>query len=115
MDRLREAKGPSFEQLPVRCRTGLVRERQGLPGRVDRSPDVLARPLAADQPAFVEEFDIAAPVDFAHEVEAACGQRDPGGGEVWEHAPQGGCQPGQAAPARIWAGVLPANPGGRYC
>ena len=104
MHGLREAKDPSFEQLPVGSLARLVREGQGLPGRVDRSADVLARPLATDQPSFVEDLDIAARVYFAHEVEAACGQRYPGGGDVGEQATQVGRQPGRSA-ARAQLGL----------
>ena len=93
MHRLREAKGPSFEQLPVRGLARLVREGQGLSGGIDRRPPVLPGPLSADQPPLVEELDIAAPIDFAHEVKAACSQRHPGSGEVRERATQVGRQP----------------------
>lgn len=113
MHRLREAKGPSFEQLPVRSLACLVQEGQGLPGRVNRSSDVLARPLSFDHPAFVEERDITAPIDFAHEC--GSGLRLTVSGR-WRRLGARATSRALAvarSPERVWTGVLPADPGGR--
>ena len=68
MNRFLDSKAAPFDQLPSSLGTGLVPEANCLLLSVDRRADILATPLRADPPDFVQHFDRTCGVDFAQEM-----------------------------------------------
>lgn len=92
MDSLLDPKDMRFDHSPSGPIIGLVRHRQALCGRVDRGPNIFANPLRPDQPALVEEFDVAGCIDLAHEMKAPGRNLQPRGLKVRDQTAQLGHQ-----------------------
>src|SRR6266542_2720847 len=75
MNRFLQPKATHFDQLPSTLGAGLVPEAKCLLLSVDRRADILATPLWAQTPNFVQHFDRTAGVDFAHHMKPSGSQR----------------------------------------
>lgn len=92
MDRLLDAKGSSFDHLPVSFLIGFVGESQSLLTGVEGSAHVFADPLCPNQPAIIEHLRIAGRINLTHEVKAPSRNGQSLGVEVRDQAPQLRCQ-----------------------
>ena len=64
MDRLLDAKGSSFDHLPVSFLIGFVGESQSLLTGVEGSAHVFTDPLCPNQPAIIEHLRIAGRINL---------------------------------------------------
>ena len=88
MDRFLDPKDSRFDFSPTSLVAGFVRNGQPLHASVDRGSHILPYPPRPDQPAFVEQFDIARRVDLAHEVKASGRQGQSFALKVWDQSAQ---------------------------
>src|SRR5215210_7510033 len=69
MHSLLDTKATRFDHLPATLGVGLMPEADRLLPRVDRCPDVFARPLWPNLPYFVQHDDPACRLDFSQEMQ----------------------------------------------